>query len=39
MFLIEFQLSQYIGFNILQQYDIEVQQIDQDLLKDDIIIY
>ena len=37
MFLIEFQLSQYIGFNILQQYDIEVQQIDQDLLKDDIL--
>jgi len=25
MFLIEFQLSQYIGLNILQQYDIEVQ--------------
>ena len=25
MFLIEFQLSQYIGLNILQQYDIGVQ--------------
>ena len=37
MFLIEFQLSQYIGFNILQQYDIVFQQIDQDLLKDDIL--
>jgi len=38
MFLIEFQLSQYIGLNILsQQYDIEVQQIDQDWLKDDIL--
>ena len=24
MFLIEFQLSQYIGLNILQQYDIDV---------------
>ena len=38
MFLIEFQLSQYIGLNILsQQYDIEVQQINQDWLKDDIL--
>lgn len=39
MFLIEFQLSQYIGLNILQHdYDIEVvQQIDQDWLKDDIL--
>jgi hypothetical protein len=37
MFLIEFQLSQYIGLNILQQYDIEVQQINRDWLKGDIL--
>lgn len=39
MFLIEFQLSQYIGLNILQQYDIGVQQIDQDWLKDILYNY
>ena len=38
MFLIEFQLSQYIGLNmLLQQYDIGVQQINKDWLKDDIL--
>ena len=38
MLLIESKLGQYIGLNILsQQYDIEVQQINQDWLKDDIL--